>query len=86
LWACGHNIQLIGTAELSGYEFLNGNYTDPATGAMLRARAAGNIVSIGPGVRLDVCKKIDFGVGTAFAVTPDRLAAELLRLEFRWRF
>jgi hypothetical protein len=86
LWACGHNIQLIGTAELSGWEFLNGSYTDPVTGLALRARDVGTVVSAGPGVRLSICNIIDFGVGSAFALTGDRLAAELIRAEFRWRF
>jgi hypothetical protein len=47
---------------------------------------AATIFSIGPGVRFVICDKIDFGVGTAFAVTGQHWAEELIRAEFRWRF
>jgi hypothetical protein len=85
LWHCGHDVQLIGTAEVNGYEIVGGAFTD-TTGLLLSARDIGNIVSIGPGLRLSVCNKIDFGVGSAFAVTGDRMAGQLIRAEFRWRF
>jgi hypothetical protein len=88
LWQCGacNGVQLIGSAELSAYEFGGGGYTDPGTGLLLSARGVDDIVNIGPGLRLVVCNKIDFGVGSAFAVTRDRLAGSLIRAEFRWRF
>ena len=41
---------------------------------------------MGPGVRLSVCNKIDFGLGSAFAVSRDRYAGQWLRTELRWRF
>jgi hypothetical protein len=44
------------------------------------------MVSVGPGLRLYICDKIDFGVGTAFALTGDHWEEELIRGEFRWRF
>jgi hypothetical protein len=35
---------------------------------------------------LVICDRVDFGAGTAFAVTGDRWAEELVRVEFRWRY
>jgi hypothetical protein len=42
--------------------------------------------SAGPGIRFVVCDKIDLGVGSAFSLTGDHWAEELVRAEFRWRF
>jgi hypothetical protein len=86
LWHCGHDIQLIGVAELNGYEFLGGEYTSD-TGVPLSVKGAvGDVVSIGPGIRLVMCDKIDFGIGSAFNFTSGSVGDEWLRLEFRWRF
>ena len=85
LWNCGNGIKLIGVAELNGYEFLGGAATAP-DGTMLSAKNIGSIVSIGPGVRLVVCDKIDFGVGSAFNLTEDTVGDEIIRVDFRWRF
>src|SRR5262249_39631958 len=86
LSSCGHDIQLIGVAELNGYEICGGAYTDPVTGAPLSAKSIGSSISIGPGVRLVICDKIDFGVGSAFNITDDSMGDEILRVQFRWRF
>jgi hypothetical protein len=88
-------IQLIATAEFNQWLILNGNYTDPnflvpAPGGGLAALAVGSrdtgIFSAGPGLRLVICDKIDFGVGSAFAVTGSHFDDQLVRAEFRWRF
>lgn len=88
LWQCGSckGIQLIGVAELNGYELLGGSYTDPNSGMPLSARDVGTILSIGPGVRLVICDKIDFGVGSAFNLTHDSVGDQIVRVDFRWRF
>jgi hypothetical protein len=88
LWRCGcaKDIQLIGTAELGGYGIAGGAYTSPLTGLPLSAKDIGNIVNLGPGLRLVVCNKVDIGCGSQFAITKDRMADALARLEFRWRF
>jgi hypothetical protein len=86
IWNCGHDIQLIATFEASGYEFTSGEFTDPLTLVPLHSTSVGSIFNIGPGIRLDVCDKIDFGVGTSFAITNDHLAEDLVRAEFRVRF
>src|SRR4029077_11575282 len=70
------DVQLIGTAEASLYSFGGGNYTspdllaaDPSSG-MLRpipVSATATMLSVGPGIRLNICDKIDFGVGSNFS-------------------
>ena len=61
-------------------------FTDPVTGAPLSAKTIGSIVSIGPGIRLVICDKIDFGIGSAFNITKDSMGDEAIRVDFRWRF
>jgi hypothetical protein len=99
IWRILPNVQLIGTAEVSEYSFIGGNYT--ATNIFLPANAAGNttgkaaplaisatgsMCSIGPGVRLNICDRIDFGIGSQFSITGTDWAKEEFRAEFRWRF
>jgi len=74
---------LIGTLEFNGYSFQDGLYTDEF--GVAQKSSGDTYLSIGPGLRLIICDKIDFGLGTAFAVGdhgPDRI----FRTEFRWRF
>jgi hypothetical protein len=98
LWCCGHDIQLIGTLELNGYEFTGGQFS-PATGdtnvlgfsngvPFGSAKDIGSIASIGPGIRLVFCDRIDFGVGSAFNLTgsDNSIGNEIIAAEFRWRF
>jgi len=94
LWCILPNVQLIGTAELSEYSFIGGNYTAtdifsagpvPPKGPFA-VSATGSMVSIGPGVRLNICDRIDFGVGSQFSITGTDWAKEEFRAEFRWRF
>jgi hypothetical protein len=86
LWNCGTGIKVVGVAELNGYEITGGAFTDPVTGALRSAKDVGDILNLGAGIRLVICDKIDFGVGSAFAVTTDSLGDEWVRAEFRWRF
>ncbi len=79
------DVPLVGTAELSGWSFQHGLYTDPVLGPGQRA-SGGTYIAIGPGLRLFICDKIDFGIGTSFAVTDRHFADQLFRTEFRWRF
>jgi hypothetical protein len=83
---CGQDIQLIGTLECSGFVLTNGEYTD-STGVAFRAVHLGDQCSVGGGLRLSICNKIDFGVGYLYALTANNLIGEsYLRTEFRWRF
>lgn len=83
---CERSVDVIGTAELGGYDIAGGAYTAPITGLPLSAKDVGQIVNVGPGIRLVVCNKIDIGIGSQFAITKDRMASSLERVEFRWRF
>jgi len=76
---------IIGTIETSGWTFTAGSFTDPLTGAV---RPANNTTyfNIGPGLRVSVCDKVDFGFGVQFAVTNPHFAQQLYRTELRWRF
>jgi hypothetical protein len=83
LWKPCNDLQLIGTLELNGWTILSGERTDPVLGVV---GAHGNLASAGPGLRLVICDKIDFGVGSAFSFTNQHWADEMVRAEFRWRF
>jgi hypothetical protein len=94
LWQPFHGLQLVGTLEVNEWSILDGRYTaafvtPDGKGGLVAASvsaADSTVVSAGPGVRLFVCDKIDFGVGTAFSLTGVHWAEELIRAEFRWRF
>ena len=91
---CGHDIQVIGTAELNGWEFEGGQYTgfgnDPAAkffaDVALSSHPAADVLNVGPGIRLVICDKIDFGVAGYFNLSSGSVADEFLQAEFRWRF
>ena len=78
------SMPVIGTFEVSGYTFHEGAYTDPVLGTQLANRTT--YVGAGPGVRIFMCDRMDFGVGTAVSLTDDNLAEYLFRTEFRMRF
>jgi hypothetical protein len=79
------NVPIIGTLEASTWSFQTGAYTDPTRGPFQHSGGY-TYVYAGPGLRTFVCDKIDFGVGTHFALTKQHLDESLLRFEFRWRF
>jgi hypothetical protein len=41
---------------------------------------------LGPGVRVNFCDKLDFGVGAQFALGSSHFAEQLIRTEFRYRY
>lgn len=88
LWACGHNVQFIGTMEMNGYQVLGGAATTLPNGnpVLISARDVGTTIGVGPGVRAVICDKVDFGIGGAFTITDESMGDQLLRMEFRWRF
>jgi hypothetical protein len=86
LWNCGKDIQVIGTAEAGHYSIEGGAYTSPITGLPLSAKDVTNIFNLGPGIRLSICNKFDFGAGSYINVSRDRMAEFLGRLEIRYRF
>lgn len=84
LFKPSNDLQLIGTLEFDGISFQDGLYTAP-NGAQFKA-STDSYFSIGPGFRLFFCQKYDIGIGMAFSVTQNNVAAELYRVEARWRF
>lgn len=77
-------VPLIGTMELNTWSFQDGAYTDPVLGFQ---RAGGfTYLSTGPGLRLFICDKVDFGFHFALAVRDPHFAAQQYRTEFRYRF
>jgi hypothetical protein len=85
LWRPVTDVQLISTAEVLGLAFQDGRYTDPILGPNQRA-AGRHYVSAGGGMRLIFCDKLDFGVGTMFALGRQHFAQELVRVEYRYRY
>jgi hypothetical protein len=83
---CGRNIQLIGTLEANGFDLAGGAFTSPIDGLPRSSKEINQILNVGPGLRLDICNRVDFGVGSAIAVTKDRMSENLARVELRWRF
>jgi hypothetical protein len=88
LWECGADkgIQVVGVLEFGGYEICGGSYTNPANGVLLPARDVGSVFQAGPGIRVNVCNTIDFGVGSQFAITDDNFGDQQIHVDFRWRF
>jgi len=89
LWHPTPGIEVVGTGEVNEWSILGGEYTAPgvdgSTPVVVSARHE-TIVSMGPGIRVFICGKIDVGVGSAFSLTGQRWDEELIRAEFRWRF
>jgi hypothetical protein len=83
LWRPAIDIQLIGTAELQGYSFQAGTFTDEA-GVVQRSNGT-TYISMGPGFRVVICEWLDLGFGAAFAVG-DHGPDEVFRTEVRIRY
>jgi hypothetical protein len=77
------DVQLIGTAEVLNYNVVYGGYT-ASLGNRVSDRGA--FVNAGPGLRLNVCDRIDFGAGAHFSLVGDDFIGQQYRFEFRWRF
>jgi hypothetical protein len=82
IWKLNPDVQLIWTAEVNGWAFQGGEYTDPLT-LLPVSSSGGRYASVGSGLRLSYCDKIDFGFGAAQAVTNPHWADQLYRLEMR---
>ncbi len=80
-----HNVEVVGTLECSGWTFQNGSFTSPDAGPFQQASGE-TYFSAGPGLRMDVCNRIDFGVGTQRSLTYHNWGDWLFRSEFRWRY
>lgn len=85
IWRVLPDVPLIATLEANGWSFQAGSYTDPFLGSFQKSNGE-NYLSFGPGFRLVICDRFDFGIGTAFAVSNHHWADQLYRSEFRYRF
>lgn len=85
LYGCPGGIHVIGTAEINGWSFQDGAYSDPVRGQLQQASNE-TYVSSGFGLRTVLCNKLDFGIGVAIALTENHWAEQLYRSELRVRF
>ncbi|OAI55097.1 hypothetical protein AYO44_02865 [Planctomycetaceae bacterium SCGC AG-212-F19] len=85
LWHVATDLQLVGSAEVGGWFFQSGNYTDPATGNLVPA-THDSFFAAGGGLRLVMCDKMDIGVGAEVGFSPPLIFDSLIRIEFRYRF
>ncbi len=76
---------IIGTMELIGTTFQDGQFTDPDTGAARRASGQ-TFLAIGPGVRAFIFDKVDLGVGSAYGVGSSAGPRQEYRIELRVRY
>ncbi len=84
LWRPVKDVQLIGTAELTGISFQDGLFTDPVLGP--QKLSGQNALAVGTGLRLFFCDRMDVGAGGNFGVTGKHLVREQMRFEFRFRY
>ncbi|MGF1581031.1 MAG: transporter [Gemmataceae bacterium] len=76
------DVPLIGTLEFVNYNVLTGGFDDNG----VTGDGTGAYFGVGPGLRLDVCERIDVGVGSMFSLTDDFFESQGVRVDFRWRF
>lgn len=81
----GPDIPVVGTFETNTFSFQDGAYTDNTNGAFQKSSGT-TYVSVGPGIRLFFCDKLDIGFGSAIAVTGDHFSREYYRTSIRMRF
>jgi hypothetical protein len=87
LWRPVKPVEVIGSAEVFGYTFQGGEFSDPAFSTTVgETTSAATAIYVGAGFRIVACDKIDIGFGAAFEVTESIMAREIYRTEFRWRF
>jgi len=86
LWRPVANVPLIGTFESGTWYFQDGAYTSPGRGPY--RRSSGDMYwSMGPGLRLFVCDRVDVGVGSMFPLnSSSHMGSPTLRTEARWRW
>jgi hypothetical protein len=86
LWRmpCCHDMLFVGSFEVNCITFQAGTFTNDLN---QRIDSSGSTyVTLGPGIRYQLCERMDIGVAAQFAVTSDHYEEQLYRTEFRWRF
>lgn len=79
------DVPIIGVFEVNGITFQTGAFTDPVLGSYQRASGT-TYFTLGPGLRVAVCDRIDFGAGSAFAAGNHYAPQQEYRIEFRVRY
>jgi len=80
----GNMLAIIGTLELNGYTF-RGQFTDFPSGEPASLSAA-TYMNGGPGLRVQICERVDFGFAAAFGFGNRHGPDQLYRSEFRLRY
>jgi hypothetical protein len=80
----GDCVNVVGTAELNGFNF-QGAFTDFPSGAIVGNNGS-NYLNAGPGVRVQICDRIDFGFASAFGFGNRHGPGQIYRTEMRVRF
>jgi hypothetical protein len=86
LYQIAEQVPLIGTLEFNGWSFQHGAFTAPDFGPAFQKAGDASYFSTGPGLRLFICEKVDFGIGVSFALSEEHWAQSLYRCELRLRF
>jgi hypothetical protein len=80
---------LISTAEFNGWTFTDGAVAFRPAGIMGAPQSVSGqdtYITLGGGLRLVICDKMDIGFGATFAVTDNHFADQLYRTEFRLKY
>jgi hypothetical protein len=80
----GNMLALIGTLELNGYSF-RGEFTDFPSGLPV-ANSSATYMNGGPGIRMQICERCDFGFAAVFGFGSRHGPDQLYRTEFRLRY
>ena len=89
LYWCTPNTPLIGTFELYGGTFQNGGATNPVVTPLGLSRigtGGDTFYNLGPGLRMSVCDRLDYGGAIVWPVTDTHLSDPLVRLEMRFLY
>ncbi len=80
----GNCLKIIGTLEANGF-YQHGRFTDFPSGVDTAVNG-GVYANAGPGIRFQVCERLDFGFGSAFGFGNMHGPGQLYRTELRVRY
>jgi hypothetical protein len=80
----GNMLNVVGTIELNGYSY-RGQFTDFPSGTAVGLDGS-TYLNAGPGLRVQFCDRLDFGVGMAFGFGDGHGPGQIYRTEIRLRF
>jgi hypothetical protein len=80
----GNMLAIIGTLEMNGWSF-RGEFTDFPSGLAVPLSSA-TYMNGGPGIRMQICERVDFGFAAAFGFGNRHGPDQLYRTEFRMRY